>query len=198
MLRTLPVCLLLLIFGFICSCENGQKSQNSQVNADSLQTQLIILNDSVNQAWQVLVTSDQTREQSLKDLLEQISGLKNFNKSLYNSLVNEQAELPKLRYASPAAITSTIIDTYDAKSDEVKSGIYQLGNATQGYAACAVCGELMEKIDSADNQTLFNRINYDRQAQAYNAFVKENKVDLATIKSAYENLTPLPLFQIAL
>jgi hypothetical protein len=198
MLRISPFSILILLLVFICSCENKQQSQTSQVNADSLQTQLIILNDSVNQAWQVLITADQQKEQSLKDLLEQIANLKNYNKPLHDSLVQAHVKLTRLRYTSPAALSSAVIDAYDAKSDEVKAGVYQLGNSTRGYADCALCGELRETIEKADNQALFNRINYDRQAQAYNAFIKKHKTDLAAIRPAYENLSPLPLFQIAL
>ncbi|MDO1448264.1 hypothetical protein Q0590_18460 [Rhodocytophaga aerolata] len=198
MVRVFPVGLLLLLVGLICSCENRQKAQNTEVNTDSLQTQLIVLNDSVNQAWQVLVESDQLKEQSLKDLLEQIATLKNYNKPLHASLLKEQAALSQMRYTTPAALSSAIIDAYDAKSDSLKTGVYSLGASTPGFDSCALCGELKESIEKADNQTLFNRINYDKQAQAYNAFIKKHGTDLAAIRPAYENLSPLPLFQIAL
>jgi hypothetical protein len=187
---------LILTIWLACACDRSKNSENAQIEADSLQTQLITLNDSVNRAWEQLVASDQLREQSLKDLLEQIAGMRSYNKPLHDSLVNEQAELSRLRYTSPATLSSAIIDTYDAKSDKVKNGVYRLGNATPEYAACALCGELREKIEQADNQTLFNRINYDRQAQAYNEFIKTYASDLTQIRPAYSNLSPLPLFQI--
>ena len=198
MVRVFPVGLLLLLVGLICSCENRQQAQNTEANTDSLQTQLIVLNDSVNQAWQVLVESDQLKEQNLKDLLEQIATLKNYNKPLHASLLKEQAALSQMRYTTPAALSSAIIDAYDAKSDSLKTGVYSLGANTPGFDNCALCGELRENIEKADNQTLFNRINYDKQAQAYNAFIKKHGTDLAAIRPAYENLSPLPLFQIAL
>ena len=166
------------------------------MNSDSLETQLITLNDSVNQAWQVLVASDQAKEQSLKDLLEQIAGLPNYNKFLHDSLIKEHARLVSLHYASPPQLSSAAIDAYDAQSDKVENGVYTLGNATPGYDQCALCGELTEKIENADNQALYNRINYDKQVQAYNAFVKTHGDDLTQIRSAYSNLKPLPLFQI--
>jgi hypothetical protein len=198
MVRVSQVSLLLLLLGFICSCENRQHAQNMEVNTDSLQTQLIVLNDSVNQAWQILVESDQLKEQGLKDLLEQIATLKNYNKPLHDSLLKKQAELSQVRYTTPVALNSAIIDTYDAKSDSLKTGVYSLGASTPGFDNCALCGELRESIEKADNQTLFNRINYDKQAQAYNAFIKKHGTDLAAIRPAYENLSPLPLFQISL
>jgi hypothetical protein len=196
MFKILSLSSLMLLVWLACSCEKSNKSGNAQVNADSLQTQLITLNDSVNIAWEALVASDQAKEEGLRDLLEQISLLKNYNKPLHDSLQLAQAELSRLRYSSPPTVTSAVIDAYDAQSDKVKNGVYSLGNATPGFAACALCGELREKIDNADNQTLFNRINYDRQAQAYNDFIKTHADDLAAIRPAYSNLSPLPLFQI--
>jgi hypothetical protein len=197
MLRIFSVSLIFSFIWFVCSCEERRQPQGGQAYADSLQTQLIVLNDSVNQAWEGLITSDQLREQSLKDLLEQISALPNHNKSLHDSLVKEQAGLSRIRYSSPPALTPAVIDTYDTESDKLKSRVYQLGNSTPGFAACVLCGELMENIEKADNQTLFNRINYDRHAMVYNAFIKKHATDLAAIKPAYENLSPLPLFQIS-
>jgi hypothetical protein len=196
MFRILSFSFLLVVIWLAGSCDRGNKSENGQLNADSLQTQLITLNDSVNQAWEALIASDQLKEQSLKDLLEQITGLPKYNKPLHDSLVQEQAKLVSLRYASPASLTSATIDAYDAQSDKVKNGVYRLGNATPGYTSCALCGELTEKIESADNQTLFNRIQYDKQAQTYNSFIDTHASDLAQIRSAYSNLKPLPLFQI--
>jgi hypothetical protein len=198
MFRFLPVYLFLFYLCFACSCDNRKQVENNKIHGDSLQTQLIVLNDSVNQAWEELIASDQVKEQSLKDLLEQISGLRNYNKTLHDSLSNEVARLSSIRYTSPPALTSAVIDAYDTLSDKVKSRVYQLGNSTPGFSACALCGELIESIEKADNQTLFNRINYDRQAQAYNEFIRKHTADLTEIRPAYENLSPLPLFQIAL
>jgi hypothetical protein len=136
------------------------------------------------------------KEDGLKDLLEQISLLKSYNKPLHDSLQKAHAKLTALRYTSPPTVTSAVIDAYDAQSDKVKNDLYRLGNSTPGFANCTLCGELKEKIENADNQTLFNRINYDRQAQAYNEFIKVHGSDLAAIRQAYSNLSPLPLFQI--
>ncbi len=182
--------LLLLV---IIACKENRK-QEKTVNLDSLRSQYTILNDSLATSWNDMIASDDQKLRHIQTLLWKIDSIPRLKVPIADSAAGLVKTLPEKRYQNVQELTLQKVDAYDAATDTLFQLLGKIDSLVQ-KKGCKTCQELIGRIRTIDSEGIMYRIRYDRHAQAYNAFIQENKENLLKINPKFDTLVSKPVFQ---
>ena len=187
-----------LIVLFFSQCKSdGTREQTSEVNADSLQTQLHALNDSLQTSWEAMIASDDEKISQISRLIKDIAqSCTRYDKGAYQQIAQQQAQITAKRYASPDSMTSEQIDRYDIATDSLLSNLRTFYQKTNAKQCCPLCDSLLNTIEQEHSEVVVYRIRYDNHAKEFNALVTQQKETLAALKPEYQKLKPKQLFSL--
>lgn len=188
---------MILIVILFTQCKTDQsKQQASEVNADSLQTQLLTLNDSLQSSWNTMIASDDQKISEIGTLLQGIAKSCKYNKASYDQVLKQQSQLAAKRYVSSDSMTNEQIDRYDSATDSLLSDLHTFYEKTNASACCPDCDSVLSDIEKQHGEVVMYRIRYDNHAKEFNALITQQKTILSTLKPEYKNLKTKQLFSL--
>jgi hypothetical protein len=168
----------------------------SPASPAAVRAQFDILRDSADVNWQRMVTSDDKKNDDLRELLQDLSKYPGANQAQLEGLRSARARLAKQRYDRRTMASSALIDRYDTAQDSVLKIVLPLA-APEGNAPSERVRDYVESIQLADANVVGYRAHYDAAAKAYNNYLKVHGEELNKMGGKYANLQPLPLFEIS-
>ena len=171
-------------------------STDSPASPAAVRAQLDILRDSTDINWQRMISSDDKKNDDLRELLQDLSKYPGANQAQLAGLRAARARLAKQRYDRATMASSALIDRYDTAQDSVLKIVLPLA-APEGNAPSERVRDYVEAIQLADANVVGYRAHYDRAAKAYNAYLQVHHDELPKLGGKYADLQPLPLFEIS-
>ena len=182
---------------FLSNCKRTSKPSGSeQKEIDALVNALMVLEDSVDSAWEVMINDDDEKIQFMKRLLLEVSYTNIYNKDRFEELNQMIEDLQGLRYDRNTMSNSDLIDQYDSATFEVTGHIFEFVTDHPSYDQFPLMEELISDINDKNGMILIYRVHYDGFAIERNKVVQDNNDGLSQ-RLSESDLQLLPLFQLA-
>jgi cell fate (sporulation/competence/biofilm development) regulator YmcA (YheA/YmcA/DUF963 family) len=182
---TLYACFFITIL-LVSSCDKKTKKEAlTAVEADSLHHAFLVIQDSLNTAWERMIEDDNQKIADAKRLLEEVS----------YTLQQNLALLLEMRYSNTSMAEPSAIDNYDSASNKVINTIMTVASEHPDFARYPLMKTLVKDIQEANGRVLRQRVSYDYAAKLYNQFLEENNAVLEEVDSL-KDLQKKPLFEL--
>jgi len=178
---------------FISCTKRVTKDTDDSILTDSIVTQLSILQDSLDNAWRVMINDDDEKIQFMKRLLDE-AAYSNYNTGRYEELVQLLEELKALRYDREAMKESKLIDQYDSATSVVTRQVMEYSYDFPGFEQNNLMNELVADINLKNNYVLIYRVHYDKFAEQINEILEKHGKLLEDREIEMEKH---PLFQLS-
>ena len=191
----------LIIASLICSvlilqsCSKKGLTQEEIIIVDSVLTQIDILEDSVNHAWERMVADDNQKHDYMKRLLLEISYSPENEKVITDSLSFLVDFLHNARYSSNTQLSSSDIDHYDSLTMNISEVILQYAISHPARNEFGLIDELIGDIRHKNEMILLYRVHYDGFVIQRNDLI-ERFGEKALLRDSTFNETQLPVFQL--
>ncbi|MGI4886909.1 MAG: hypothetical protein ACRYFR_18275 [Janthinobacterium lividum] len=189
---------LLLVVACAASCKRDggtARTAADPASATAVQSQLTVLRDSADAKWQAMVASDDQKIGVTRLLLHELQQRPGSNPAQLEALAAANARLKARRYTQ-TNLPSAQIDAYDAAQDSLLHALYPVA-APAGGAPTENARNFVEGLQQLDSGVATFRIQYDRAAKQYNAYLALHRADVAHFGGKYPAPQPLPLFELA-
>jgi len=164
----LIICASILVF----SCRKRvTKDTEESVLADSIVTQLSILQDSLNNSWKIMIDDDDEKIQFMRRLLDEVS-YSNYHMNRYHELVALVDSLKAMRYDRKTVKNSKLIDKYDSATSEVTRQVIEFCYDYPEYRDNDMMKELVGEINQKNTYVLLYRVHYDKFAEEINKILE--------------------------
>ena len=189
----LIISLLLGVMILLGSC--GRRAKLTKSEVDSLKAEYVSLLAPADTAWKIMMDEDDEKLFYLKRLLQEVSYTNEYDTIQYTSLMTRLEELKVIRYDQYTVSDSKLIDKYDSVTIQLVPEILNFASSHPMFGNYPLMAELIYNIRELDNNVLFKRADYDREAKKLNEYLTHNEDALA------DNLPDLdrnkkPLFEI--
>lgn len=166
-----------------CSTSNSIQEHTSTFSkADSLTDAYLVLNDSVLQSWNRIVSIENDKARTLQEIINDLDASSLLTDELRESFQVRMEQLEKIRFTQESIKDPQAVQDYDVAFSSIVDDITRL---TKDDPA-KMFGNLI-------NNSSTNRLSYDKIANAFNAFVQKNKSMLKDVSTNNE-LEAKPLF----
>lgn len=191
------MCALLCSLLFMGACDQKTRSERGNfTKADSVTETYLALQDTMLQAWNLMIHDDNRKIKAMHHLLEELKRSNPENLPELESLEARLEQLLSLRYDQTSITNPELVSEYDFASNSLVTEIIALAEAERGFATDQLLQELVESIRAADQRVMNYRREYDRTASRFNAFIDQNKEVLQELDSQ-TFLQKKPLFEMA-
>jgi hypothetical protein len=181
-----------------CNCSDKKEiiAKTSFTKADSLTETYLALQDSMLQAWNMMINDDNLKIKSMHNLVHElmVSG-KADNEELV-SLEQRLEQLSHLRYSPKTMANTDVVEEYDFASSSLISEMISIAETRPEFNYNTTLQKLVAEITNADQRVNSYREEYDMVAAAYNNFLDQNKNYLKELEQQ-EPLEKKPLFEMA-
>jgi hypothetical protein len=185
----------LLVGLFVLGAGCKRKAKLTPDELESLTSGYASLQASVDTAWKIMIDEDNQKLFYLKRLLQEVSYTNDYDSMKFALLMTKLEELKALRYDRNTMSDSDLIDKYDSLTIKLVPEIADFARSHPLYENYPLMGELIGNIDELDNNVLFKRSDYDREAKKFNEFISNNEeVLLDNLEGS--DLNKKPLFEI--
>lgn len=187
---------LLLVVACAASCkrDGSRSAAYNPASATAVQAQLTVLRDSADAKWSAMLASDDQKIGLTRLLLRELRQQSGANKTQLQALGAANDRLKARRYTQ-AAMPSAQIDAYDAAQDSVLHAVYPVA-APGGAAPAENARNFVEGLQQLDAGVAGFRVQYDRAAKQYNAYLALHQADVAHFGGKYPVPQPLSLFEL--
>lgn len=175
--------------------ETPSEVKTEKLSVDSLKTQVQLVHDSLQTAWQVMTVSDDAKFADIKRLLQEASYTKTYNPVKLAKLQAQTDSVLASRYTQDN-MTSASIDLYDAATASLLKNVFQFVSETPELESHTITNELVLSIQKADNDIVNHRILYDRWAKEYNQLVYNYKDELQQLGEPFSSYKSKPIFEL--
>jgi hypothetical protein len=191
------------ISGAIISCtlmlliSCGEKPDSAQTRftkADSLTETYLALQDSVLQAWNVMINDDNQKIEAMHALLHELMVSGAADQDALKSYEERLDRLRNLRYTQKSMANPDVITEYDFASNALIAELVSLAETERQFAYNTTLQKLVEDIRVADERVMEYREAYDNITAAYNNFLNQNRAFLRENNS--DSLEVKPTFQM--
>ena len=187
------------IAGVVFSACDSKKPEESKITftrADSLTEIYLMLQDSLHDSWNLMITDDNRKIKCMKNLLHEVQIGGQFVPGELQSYEHRVDQLCRIRYTSKNMWNADIVEEYDFASSSLVTELIALAESYTAYSYNTTLQKLVEEIRDADLRVENYRAEYDAIAMRYNQFIDENHGLLKDIADK-ETLDKKPLFQVA-
>jgi hypothetical protein len=200
-MRTYSHCTGIIISCFViifcnCSVKKEVTTGTSFTKVDSLTETYLALQDSMLQAWNMMINDDNLKIKAMHNLVHElmVSG-KTDNEELV-SLEQRLEQLAHLRYSPKTMANADVVEEYDFASTSLISEMISIAESRPELSYDTSLQKLVEEISNADQRVSAYREEYDMIAANYNRFLEENKKYLKDLEQK-DTLEKKPLFEMA-
>lgn len=184
----------------LASCsENDHKGKDESANGastDSLREELLVLNDSIDKAWEVMIADDDEKLAEISRLLKELEYTGQTNLPIKTALDSMVNRVRKMRYSRMGMADSDAIDRYDYAIDTLVRSTVALANSTPSIQKYPLVDELLMDIRDKDIRVINYRVKFDAWAMEYNHILDQNRPQLEADGLADSLLMRKPLFQL--
>jgi hypothetical protein len=181
-----------------CNCSDKKEviDRTAFTKVDSLTETYLALQDSMLQAWNLMINDDNTKIKAMHNLVHELmlSG-KTDNEELV-SLEQRLEQLAHLRYSPKTMANADVVEEYDFASASLISEMVSIAESRTEFTYNTTLQKLVEEITNADQRIDTYREQYDMVVASYNSFLDQNKTYLKEIDQN-ASLEKKPLFQMA-
>ena len=168
----------ILIIGTILLTGCGQKSSSVEhqqfTKIDSLTEKYLSYNDSILQAWNMMINDDNQKIKSMRHLVSMLVETNEFNQEDLTILNERINQLFENRY-TPETLSEASIEEYDFASNALVTEVTSLVQEYSKFDEDENLQKIVEEITAADQRVEKYRSEYDAVVQRYNQFLKINE-----------------------
>jgi hypothetical protein len=164
---------------------------------DSLTDRYLSLQDSMLQAWNIMINDDNHKLKSLHYLINELHTGQQLSADQKKSFEQRLEQLMRIRYTPKTMANPDVVEEYDFASSSIVSEIIALANSSPYFLENKTLQTLTEHITESDQRMLLYRSDYDMIAVRYNSFLQKHKDILALINQD-SSLELRPLFNMLL
>lgn len=176
----------LAVAGIVASGCSKKRSDSAPIHftkIDSLTENYLAYNDSILQAWNVMINDDNQKIKSMRYLLHELMVTNEFNKEDLQSLDERLHKLLENRYTTEN-FSPEIIEEYDFAANSLVTEITSMAQQYSNYDQSETLQKIVDEILAADERVESYRSDYDLMVEHYNQFIETNQ----SIITASENL----------
>lgn len=167
---------------FILACQpKGAETHATFTKADSLTESYLNLQDSLLQAWNVMINDDNYKLKKMKALLHELSVTGHTDAQQVSMLEDRIEQLWRIRYTQKTMVNDDVVTEYDFASNALLAEVTSLTESHRYFQENTTIQNLLNEIHEADQRVSTYRYEYDHLANRLNnfinahyAFLKEN------------------------
>ena len=182
--------------GWGCSSSTNTTERTLFTKADSVTDTYLTLQDTLHNAWNLLIKDESEKIRNLDLLLSHLMSGNHFDRSLLTSLDNRLDQLRKIKFTQKTLSNPYVIEEYDFACNSILSELISMTETKPELLANRTIQNLVDHIKNADQRVDTYRSNYDSVAELFNSFITNNKDILAEIDRKI-NLEKRPQFKAA-
>lgn len=190
--KSLLVLLPIVIF---TACNKNSSTTLSPTVVDSLKTVFTDINGQLEVAWEDMIKDDDEKLDNLRRILQEVEYSGDYNRLKLDSLKEHIDELQQVRYDQNTMVDSDLINFYDSLTTQVMGEVTIFTTRLEQFEQYPTMGQLLQEVFEADDRVLKYRIEYDKSAKEYNAFIEANK-DHMQLVARQKDLKSKPLFEL--
>lgn len=179
----------------LCSCEKKPASQTHFTKTDSLTGAYLALQDSMLQAWNIMIHDDNRKIKAMHNLLHELVMTNPEKREELKAYEERLDHLISLRYDQKSMSETGIVTEYDFASNSLVTELIALAESQKEFAYNTTLQKLDDNIRAADQRVNNYREEYDFIATQYNRFIEKNRGMLKEIDED-SFLEKKPLFQM--
>lgn len=189
------ITLLLVTVPFICilSC-NKSRNRSSNISADSLAARLTVLHDSLDHAWEVMISDDDEKIQFMKTLIEEVSYSGSYHDGRMKELKAMTEQLQSMRYDRKSMKNSVLIDRYDSATSAATRQVINFAYESPEYEDNDLMKRLVKDITDKNEMVLIYRVHYDVFAEEINNILVNYGDEIDTAGKGWQ---VWPLFRLS-
>jgi hypothetical protein len=162
---------------------------------DSLTDRYLLLQDSMLQAWNLMINDDNQKIKAMHFLLRELSVGKQISEEQMEALEHRLAQLARIRYTQKTMANLDVVEEYDFATNSLVTELVALATAAPNFQQNPTLQGLAEGIIVADQRVYTYRADYDVIANRYNKFLEQNKTLIKSIDERC-SLEKKPLFDM--
>jgi hypothetical protein len=178
----------------VAACKNTSTSLSPSA-VDSLKTVFQDINGQLELSWNQMMADDDAKLDNLRRILQEVEYSGNYNRLKLDSLKQHIDNLQQVRYDQQTMSDSDLINLYDSITTQVMGEVTIFTTRLEQFEQYPIMGQLLQEAFEADDRVLRYRIDYDRTAKQYNAFINDHQEHLPLVAKQKE-LQPKPLFEL--
>lgn len=185
----------LLVALILVACNKNSSTTLTPTAVDSLKTVFQDINSEMDTAWNVMMKDDDEKLDNLKRILQEVEYSGNYNRLKLDSLIDQIEALVSIRYDQQSMSDSELINKYDDMTTQVMGNVTDYTTSLEQFEQYPTMGQLLQEVFEADDRVLRYRIDYDRTAKQFNAFIEIHQPDLQLV-AKQKILQPKSLFEL--
>jgi hypothetical protein len=197
-MRTLFPGVLISFFGIVClNCTAPAPTTNETAftKQDSVVDSYLAYQDSILQAWNVMINDDNQKLNAMRNLLHELNVSNPAQREDFLDFEERLNNLVQLRYDQRSIANKDIVEEYDFASNSLVSELLSEVESQPEFAYNTTLQTLAEEIRLAEQRVSNYREDYDAIVSGYNGFLEGNKPFLTEIDPD-STLEKKPLFQM--
>ena len=175
-----------------CSEKPAAVQETTFTRLDSLTDCYLGIQDSMLQAWNMMIQDDNQKIKAMHNLLHELMVSNPGQQDLLTSYEERLDQLVRLRYNQKTMANSDVIEEYDFASNSLVTELLSMAESQTEFAYNTTLQKLADEIRAADQRVNNYREDYDAITASYNRFVEKNKDMMKAIdNSAMPDKRPL-------
>jgi hypothetical protein len=187
--------LLILIVSVSCVEKKSAALETHFTKEDSLTDRYLALQDSMLQAWNIMINDDNRKIKSLHYLINELYAEQELTANQKKSLEHQLEQLMRIRYTPKTMANPDVVEEYDFACSSLISEIIALATASPHFISNKSLQSLTESVTDADQRIQLYRGEYDLIATQYNSFVQKYK-DILKYVDQDSSFEQRPLFNM--
>ncbi|HEY8936788.1 MAG TPA: LemA family protein [Cyclobacteriaceae bacterium] len=195
-----PLCgiasLSLMLFLLSCQEKKTPPAPTSFTKTDSLTDTYLSLQDSVLQAWNMMLDDDNQKIKAMHNLTHELMVTDKEDIEKLVSIEQRLEQLTTLRYNQQTMGNPEVVEQYDFATNSLISELISIAEAQAEFQYNSTLQKLVDNINLADQRVNSYREEYDYIISRYNRFLEENKTYLKEI-DPQARFEKMPVFEMA-
>ena len=179
--------------GWGCA-NNREDDKRAFSQADFVTENYLDYQDSLVNAWNLMISDDNEKLSALHALLEELRSAEQSENQLLVSFDERLDQLHRIRYTQKSMANADVIEEYDFASTALVREILAAAEMSTEFADNARLPILVDQIRMADERIGNYRADYDDLVNHYNAFLDLNKAYLVQIN--LDSVKKKPRFEL--
>jgi len=183
-MKIFPGILIITVFILMGCGEKPAASvqEPSFTKADSLTDRYLSFQDTLLQAWNMMINDDNQKIKAMHHLLHELMVSNPEDRDVFKSLEERLDQLMRMRYTQKSMQNPDVVTEYDFASNSMVTELISLAESKTEFAYNVTLQKLVEDIRQADQRIDLYRYEYDSVAQLYNQFLDQNQAHLKDIE----------------
>ena len=188
----LQILFVIIVLG---ACNKNASTSLSPTAIDSLKTVYQDINIQLDSTWNEMIKDDDDKLDNLRRILQEVEYSGNYNRLKLDSLKEHIDALAAVRYDQNTMSDSDLINVYDSMTTQVMGEVTIFTTRLDQFEQYPIMGRLLQEVFEADDRVLRYRIEYDKSAKQYNAFIEDHNKEMPLV-AKQKDLLSKPLFEL--